>query len=47
MVNNEPMNTDDQATASKMLERVVSQIPLDFTFVLATTSGDDQRHGMD
>ena len=33
MVNNEQMNSDDQATASKMLERVVSQIPLDFTFV--------------
>ena len=33
MVNNEPMNNNDQVTASKMLERVVSQIPLDFTFV--------------
>ena len=46
MVNNEPMNTEDQATASKMLERGVAN-PIGFHLRLATTSGDDQRHRMD
>ena len=33
LLNNQPMSAADQTVASEMLERVVSQIPLDFTFV--------------